>query len=318
MSESDSQPGGSGPPASPAVSGPELIVLEALRIAHTSTGSEQYLKVYQQLGQRVGQRLAAAARVDSAAQPAAPAPVTAAAARALSSPAAAAEPMRIRVICATRADREGFFSSTALGRSLTLHRPQGVEVRLFPNNEQGLPSVYNTAMAESAHDRVALLFVHDDVYLCDFHWADRLREALTAFDIVGLVGNRRRLPGQPSWGFIDEKYTLDKRAHLSGTVGHGQGFPPDTIDVFGPSNQKVVLLDGLFIAARSEALQSKSVRFDERFNFHFYDLDFCRQAEQSGLTMGTWPISVVHQSRGAFVSDGWRQGYDRYLEKWGD
>jgi len=318
MSESDSQPGSSSSQAPVAVTGPELIVLEALKIAHTSTGAEQYLRVYRQLGQRVGQRQAAAARVDSVAQPASPAPVTPSAGQALPATAPAAEPLRIRVICATRADRDGFFSSTALGRSLTLHRPQGVEVRLFPRNEQGLPSVYNTAIGESAHDRVALVFVHDDVYLCDFHWADRLREALTAFDIVGLVGNRRRLPGQPGWGFIDEKFTLDKRVHLSGTVGHGDGFPPETIDVFGPSNQKVVLLDGLFIAARSEALQSKSVRFDERFDFHFYDLDFCRQAERSGLTMGTWPISVVHQSRGGFASDGWRRGYDAYLEKWGD
>jgi hypothetical protein len=316
MSEPDSQSGNSSSQATPVVTAPELIVLEALKIAHASTGSEHYLKVYEQLGQRVGQRLAA--RVDSAAPPTAPMPAMHADARAVPAPATATESLRIRVVCATRADRQGFFSSTALGRSLTLHRPQGVEVRLFPNNEQGLPSIYNTAIAESAQERVALLFVHDDVYLCDFHWADRLREALTAYDIVGLAGNRRRLPGQPGWGFIDEKLTLDKRIHLSGAVAHGEGFPPESIDVFGPSNQKVVLLDGVFIAARSEALRSASVRFDERFDFHFYDLDFCRQAEQSGLTMGTWPISVVHQSRGAFVSDGWRRGYDTYLEKWGD
>ncbi len=314
MSESDSQPRSSSSQAALAVTAPELIVLEALKIAHASTGSEHYLKVYEQLGQRVGQRQAA--RVDSAAPPAAPAQAMPAAGQAV--PAAAAEPMRIRVVCATRADRQSFFSSTALGESLTLHRPRGVEVRLFPNNEQGLPSIYNTAIAESAQERVALLFVHDDVYLCDFHWADRLREALTTYDIVGLAGNRRRLPGQPGWAFIDEKMTLDKRVHLSGAVAHGQGFPPDSIDVFGPSNQKVVQLDGVFIAARSEALQSTSLRFDERFDFHFYDLDFCRQAEQSGLTMGTWPISVVHESAGGYLSEGWRRGYDRYLEKWGD
>jgi hypothetical protein len=310
MSESNTQAGNPSPPppAAPAVS-PELVVLEALQVAHASTGAQHFLRVYEQLRQRIGQRHAGGNGAAAAVQPAAAAPAA---------QASPAEPLRIRVICATRADREGFFSSTALGKSLTLHRPPAVEVRLFPRNEQGLPAVYNTAIAESARESAALLFIHDDVHLCDFHWAEGLREALSSFDVIGLAGNRRRLPRQPGWGITDEKFTKEKRANLSGTVAHGTGFPPTSIDEFGPSRQKVVLLDGLFIAVRSDALQAKSLRFDERFDFHFYDLDFCRQAERLGLTMGTWPISVVHESPGGFTSDGWRQGYDRYVEKWGD
>ncbi|MGH8319864.1 MAG: glycosyltransferase [Steroidobacteraceae bacterium] len=235
-----------------------------------------------------------------------------------SPPAAAAEPARIRVICATRRDREAFYSETALGRSLSLHRPAAVELRVFASNTQGLASVYNTAIAESVGEREILLFIHDDVHLCDFHWADRLRAGLGAFDVVGLAGNRRRLPGQPGWGLMDEKLTGDNRENFSGTVAHGRGFPPDSIDVFGPSSQRVALLDGLFLAVRSETLQAKSLHFDERFDFHFYDLDFCRQAERAGLTMGTWPIAVVHESKGGYVSDSWRRGYDAYLQKWGN
>lgn len=310
MSEPDAQAGGSSAPpaAAPALS-PELIVLEALKVAHASTGAEQFLKVYEQLRQRIGQRQGGGNGSAAAARPAV---------AATAPQAPPAEPMRIRVICATRADREGFFSSTALGKSLSLHRPEGVEVRLFPRNEQGLPAVYNTAIAESASEPALLLFIHDDVHLCDFHWPERLRDALGSFDIVGLAGNRRRVPGQPGWGITDEKFTKDKRANLSGTVAHGSGYPPLSIDEFGPARQKVLLLDGLFIAARSDALQAKSLRFDERFDFHFYDLDFCRQAERLGLTMGTWPIAVVHESPGGYSSDGWRQGYDRYIEKWTD
>ncbi|MHB8813004.1 MAG: glycoside hydrolase family 99-like domain-containing protein [Steroidobacteraceae bacterium] len=223
---------------------------------------------------------------------------------------------RIRVVCATREDRDGFFSATALGKSLNLHRPSEVEVRLFPRNGQGLPTVYNTAIAESARDDVILLFVHDDIHLCDFHWAERLREALSAFDVVGLAGNRRRVPRQPGWRFIDEKLTSDSRDNLSGKVGHGNGYPAASISAWSPSGQNVKLLDGLFLAARSRTLQSKGLRFDERFEFHFYDLDFCRQAEQAGLRMGTWPISVIHESAGKFAGDGWQRGYESYLEKW--
>lgn len=222
------------------------------------------------------------------------------------------------MICATRKDREAFHSQTALGRSLALQRPPGVELRLFAENTQGLASVYNTAIAESSGEREILLFIHDDVHLCDFHWADRLRDGLRTFDIVGLAGNRRRVPGQPGWGMLNETLNAEERENCSGTVAHGKGFPADSVDVFGPSGQRVALLDGLFIAVNSETLQARSLRFDERFDFHFYDLDFCRQAERAGLAMGTWPISVVHESQGGYVSDGWRRGYDAYLQKWGD
>ena len=71
-----------------------------------------------------------------------------------------------------------------------------------------------------------------------------------------------------------------------------------------------------FIAVRREFAQNGSVFFDERFDFHFYDLDFCRTARRAGLSIGTWPISLTHQSDGAFGSPSWRAGYERYLNKW--
>lgn len=285
-------------PAQDGPADPESVVLEALQLAYANTGAAHYLAVLEQLRGRIGQRRGSSQPAVRAAESAAPA--------------------TIRVICATREDRDGFFSSTALGRSLSLHRPDAVQVRLFPRNAQGLSTVYNTAIAESSRAPVIMLFIHDDVHLCDFHWADNLRTALRRFDLVGLAGNRRRVPRQPGWGHLDEKFRKDNRGNLSGTVAHGTGFPAETIDVFGPSSQRVVLLDGLFLAVRSETLQAKSLRFDERFDFHFYDLDLCRQADQAGLTMGTWPISVVHESKGGYASDGWQRGYETYLEKWGD
>jgi GT2 family glycosyltransferase len=283
---------------------PEQIVLDALRMAHASTGSDQYRLVYEHLHQRAGQRLPG---------PPGGAPQPSASAQ----PAGTATP-RIRVVCATRKDREEFYSSTALGRSLSLRRPPGVEIRLFPQNSQGLAAVYNAAIAEALQQDLALLFVHDDVHLCDFHWAERLLGGLAAFDILGLAGNRRRIAGQPGWCFTDERLTRDGRENLSGIMGHGAGPGPECIDDFGPAGLSVKLLDGVFLAVRSATLRASSLRFDERFAFHFYDLDFCRQAERAGLRMGTWPIAIVHQSGGGFGGEAWRQGYARYLEKWGE
>jgi GT2 family glycosyltransferase len=130
-----------------------------------------------------------------------------------------------------------------------------------------------------------------------------------------------RAPGggcrdSPAWLFTDTDMTRDEE-YLSGVVGHGTGFPPEDITVFGPPFQEVKLLDGVMLIARSETLLSKGISFDERFDFHFYDMDFCRQAELQNLRMGTWSISVIHESAGAFGSPAWHAAYRRYLEKWG-
>jgi GT2 family glycosyltransferase len=100
-------------------------------------------------------------------------------------------------------------------------------------------------------------------------------------------------------------------------VGHGAGFPPKKICTYGPSGQEVKLLDGLMLVAHSETLIRHRLQFDEQFPFHFYDMDLCRQAEAQGVKMGTWPISVVHESAGNFRSESWQQGYAQYLKKWG-
>lgn len=225
---------------------------------------------------------------------------------------------KLRIVCATRETPERFFTATALGQSLALYNFPRAEIRLHANNARGLPSIYNEAIAEAATDPAVLVFVHDDIHLCDFYWGSHVFNALQSFEVVGLAGNRRRLPRQPAWAFIDEQFTWDAAENLSGIVGHGKGFPPSHLSVFGPPGQAVKLLDGLLLAVRSQTLIAHAIRFDEQFAFHFYDLDFCRRCEQQGVRMGTWSISVVHESGGNFASPAWKTGYGRYLAKWGD
>jgi hypothetical protein len=222
---------------------------------------------------------------------------------------------KVRVVCATRETTESFATGTALGRSLALYSPLH-ELRLFPRNSSGLPVVYNTAIRESTDDPAILVFVHDDVHLLDFYWPTRIIHGLARFDILGLAGNRRRVARQPAWRFVDDKFTRDDRDNLSGVVAHGKNWPADYISAYGLPGHEVKLLDGVMLAAHSETLISRDVSFDEAFDFHFYDLDFCRTAEHRGLRMGTWGISVMHESDGAFGTPNWQQGYARYLSKW--
>lgn len=230
---------------------------------------------------------------------------------------------KIRFVCATRLSKEEFYRGAALGRSLLNFRefPKGqpIDVRLFPNNKASLPAVYNRAIDEAKEDPAILVFMHDDVLLCDFYWAEHLLDAMTNFSIVGLCGNKRRVPRQPSWMYLDDLYTCDDATNFSGIIGHGEQLPHlKQLSVYGSPCQEVKLLDGVMLAVRSRVLHEHDLRFDPQFDFDFYDLDFCRQAEQRGLRMGTTAISVVHQSSGQLGTPMWLGNYEKYLRKYGE
>lgn len=68
----------------------------------------------------------------------------------------AAAPEKIRFVCATRESQEQFFKKSPLGRSLPFYRAfpprRRIELRLFKENTEGLPSIYNTAIEEAKTD----------------------------------------------------------------------------------------------------------------------------------------------------------------------
>jgi GT2 family glycosyltransferase len=222
----------------------------------------------------------------------------------------------LSVISATRSSESEFWNSSALGISL---RRLANDERLIPciafENQRGLPEVYNTRINASDSQEL-LLFVHDDVWIDDYFLADRISEGLQHFDVLGVAGNRRRLENQPAWAFANVQFTWDQRVYLSGAVAHGQQ-PFGPVSYFGPAPQECELLDGVFLAARKSVLVNNGVQFDPRFDFHFYDLDFCRTARQQGLRLATWPICLTHQSGGGFGSPSWQAQHRVYIDKWG-
>ncbi len=222
----------------------------------------------------------------------------------------------LTIVSATRHDDRRFRRDSKLGRSLArlAFRP-GLSLRIAFRNAGPLASVYNVALAEAKPDD-ALVFVHDDVWIEDWFLAERLEEALGAFDVVGIAGNVRRLPRQPSWAFAERAGEWD-RANLSGAIGYLQNME-ERVGLYGPAPAEVRLLDGVFLAARAGRLREAGIEFDPRFSFHAYDLDFCRSCERAGLRMGTWPIAVSHDSGGSLGSAEWHRAYEAYLEKWGE
>ena len=169
------------------------------------------------------------------------------------------------------------------------------------------------------YSKEILLLVHDDVYLNDWHIENRLNGAIKRFDIVGLAGNTNPDFAEPSWalGWNRAKYPTgwQPQKYLSGSVAH---LHKDGIRVsyYGEIPRQCQLLDGLFLAINTERIMEKSARFDEQFDFHFYDLDFCRTSLGKGLKLGTWPISVTHASGGGYGSPEWTSAKEKYLLKW--
>jgi len=223
----------------------------------------------------------------------------------------------IEIVSATRLAETEFWNKSALGLSLRrLKRDARLVARVAFENARGLPEIYNARIdAPDAPD--LLVFVHDDVWIDDYFLAERVTDALKAYDLIGVAGNRRRVPGQPAWAFVDARFTWDAKENLSGAVAHGRN-PFGAISFFGPAPADCELLDGVLLAARRSRLAAAGVRFDPRFAFHFYDMDLCRSARAKGLRLGSWPICLTHQSGGAFGSDAWQAQYRAYLEKWTD
>jgi GT2 family glycosyltransferase len=222
----------------------------------------------------------------------------------------------IEIVSATRRTASDFAANSALGQSL---RRLGFDARLKASlafaNRAGLPIVFNSRILAADSSEV-LVFMHDDVWIDDHFFADRVIEGLRRFDVIGVAGNRRRVPGQPAWAFVDAKFTWDDRSNLSGSVAHGYQ-PCGTVSAFGPAPRECELLDGVLLATRKSVLLARNMLFDPRFDFHFYDMDFCRSARQASLRLGTWPIAITHQSDGTFGSAAWQQKYTAYLAKWG-
>lgn len=223
----------------------------------------------------------------------------------------------IEIVTATRFNQRDFWEKSALGISLKrLSKGSRLIANITFENQQGLPIIYNQRI-QSPDSQDMLVFTHDDVWIDDFFLPERIRAGLKNFHILGVAGNRRRISNQNSWCFINNDFIWDTNANLSGSIAHGKK-PFGAISRYGETPAECELLDGVFLAVNKKMLLAHQILFDPQFDFHFYDMDFCRSAKQKGLKIGTWPICLTHQSGGVFGSKPWSEKYELYLQKWGN
>jgi len=211
----------------------------------------------------------------------------------------------IVVVACTRGEILG----TDVYRSVTR---LGIEDRcFFENNRVGLATCYNRFLAEHAGRDCLAVFVHDDVSIEDVFLRDKLVAGAERFAIQGLAGSASfdlQLESQQTM------WIRAPREDLSGAVEHVMSDGRTCWRAYGPVPQPCVVLDGLFLAV--DLARVGSLRFDEQFDFHFYDLDFCISAHLRSLDLGTVNVHVRHRSSGSFASTEFRETQDRFRDKW--
>ena len=220
-----------------------------------------------------------------------------------------------QLVSATRLEAAAFWSDTLLGRSLGQPQHRQLVARISFANRQPLAMAYNAAI-EAAPAKAVLVFCHDDLDLGPEPLVPQLEAALLRFDLVGVAGNQRHQSGQLAW-WLDPRSGGWDHPYLSGALHHGAPGAAQ-LTVYGPVPMPVQSLDGLFLAARADTLQRSGLRFDLRFGFHYYDLDFCRSARCAGLSLGTWPLPLLHAHGRDASGLAWSAMQRAYLRKWGE
>ncbi len=198
---------------------------------------------------------------------------------------------------------------TLLHRSL--QRLNVEDVHFYENNSLGLPLCYNRSIDQYVGDDRILVLVHSDVTIADVYFQEKLSEASKRFNLIGLVGTAQFnvLAHAKHYG-----WRLWPPQYLSGAIEHV--LANGTTDWFhlGPTPRRCVVMDGVLLAMDMKTIGT--ARFDPRFDFHLYDLDFCLTAHHAGLTLGTTNLYVQHASMGESRTDGYRAAFEKFREKW--
>ena len=179
------------------------------------------------------------------------------------------------------------------------------------NNTTHLSKVYNKGLKVAAKDKYdTVIFAHDDISIQDTFINDKLTQAFKKYSIVGLAGAVGMRPEKRPclWHLMSDKD--EWRGAVAHKAVHGDkefyGWSQ-----YGVTPERVLVIDGLFMACKVKDLIDREVAFNEEIphgGFHHYDMLFCLGANNAGLKLGVAPIWVIHNSPGLLKQD------DAYLD----
>jgi len=181
----------------------------------------------------------------------------------------------------------------------------GVEYNIYRNNREKLTVLYNRLLERAKNDNTCemILMMHGDVSFDFVEFIKRYCQIKDKYDIIGFAGTKKIDTGfspltwfTGSLGFPEERYG---RITHSDIMFSGESFfnmtKPNVLDT------NVITIDGLFICINRKVIDS-GIRFDERFSFDFYDIDFCFNALLNyKLKIGVMVFPTKHKSVGRSI-----------------
>jgi GT2 family glycosyltransferase len=222
-------------------------------------------------------------------------------------------------VVATQHPREKAEIDIPVVKSLIKLYDENIGVITFYENKEGLSAINNQVIKAALNNRSKVqyfIFIHDDVEIRDFNILETLENSFKQFDVIGLAGTTKISFKSPMIA-----WHASPKECWRGGVAHPQQYKDKTVTYFnsyGIYDAQVLTIDGLFIAVKKEVFEA-GVRFNESFNFDFYDMSFCLNAREKGFKVGVAPIFCLHHSHGAGIYDiTYTEAQKKFIEEYKD
>jgi len=193
----------------------------------------------------------------------------------------------------------------------------GVQTLLMCN-QASIFSAYASAFKKVNPDPEDLFIsCHDDIEVHEAKedFLNKLKEETDSTDVgfVGVAGTTDL--GKDAVWWDREKWRAGKHRGRVYHVHPDQIHPVDTLYGFpGP----VVVLDGLFLAARARTISQIGLDKPEYFEgrWDFYDIHYTTKAFLEGFTNKAVDIKIIHHSLGELVGrDSWHKNREAFISK---
>lgn len=196
------------------------------------------------------------------------------------------------------------------------------------DNSEGLSKFYNSCV--ELFDEEFYIFSHDDIFFKNhFRYIQKEVEHRMSkgFDVLGVAGTAEYTIQEKNLWHLSNKSAHSFNIEQRIVTFHNSPNIPKHIDEYYKKTGELkicrnvparcLILDGCLLIVHRRVFDS-GIRFDEQFDFHHYDMDFCLQCNQKGFKMSTCLLDVVHLSPGLFSMDDekWNESNQKFIKKW--